>query len=176
MQTLALQITGVLMLAVVACFAWVISRSGKNPVPYDTVAKPAYRMRSWLLSAAVLAGIALTLSTLTPWPHSANAASVTRSIDIKARQWMWEVSDTQGKVGDVVEFRVTSEDVNHGFALYDPHDRIVAQVQAMPGFTNRVRHRFTEPGAYKILCLEYCGIAHHGMEARIEVQADASPR
>jgi cytochrome c oxidase subunit 2 len=72
-------------------------------------------------------------------------------------------------VGEVVEFVVTSVDVTHGFALYDPQKRIVAQIQAMPGFVNKVRHRFDSPGKYEVLCLEFCGLAHHGMVAEIHV-------
>ena len=72
-------------------------------------------------------------------------------------------------MGEVIEFRVTSEDVNHGFALYDEQQRMVAQIQAMPGFVNKVRYQFTAPGVYKVLCLEYCGVAHHGMVADIQV-------
>jgi cytochrome c oxidase subunit 2 len=49
--------------------------------------------------------------------------------------------------------------------------QMLAQIQAMPGFTNKVRHRFTEPGKYKILCMEYCGLAHHGMVADFDVAA-----
>ena len=83
----------------------------------------------------------------------------------------WEISPNQAKAGTPVEFNVTSEDVNHGFALYAPDDRIVTQTQAMPGFTNRLRHTFTKPGTYRILCLEYCGLAHHNMVSEFEVVA-----
>lgn len=73
-------------------------------------------------------------------------------------------------VNQVVEFRVTSFDVNHGFAIYDPSTHLVAQVQAMPGYVNRLRHKFTEPGTYEILCLEYCGIAHQVMKTSFTVK------
>jgi cytochrome c oxidase subunit 2 len=106
-----------------------------------------------------------------PWPHDAQANQVTRHIDVKAIQWGWELSDQKAKVGEVIEFRVTSEDVNHGFGLYNEQMQMLAQIQAMPGFTNKVRHRFTEPGKYKILCMEYCGLAHHGMVADFDVAA-----
>jgi hypothetical protein len=49
--------------------------------------------------------------------------------------------------------------------------RIVAQTQAMPGYTNVLRYTFTEPGVYRVLCLEYCEIAHHRMKAQITVTA-----
>jgi cytochrome c oxidase subunit II len=74
-------------------------------------------------------------------------------------------------VGKAVEFHVTGSDVNHGFGIYDPQLRLVAQTQAMPGYTNVLRHTFTKPGSYKILCLEYCGLAHHTMMAEFNVRA-----
>lgn len=173
MQSLAVQITVVVSLVVVACFVWVLLNS-KGVAPLEQVAKPAYQARSFLFFVAIAAGIAISFFTLVPWPHDANAAAVTRQIDAKARQWAWELSDNKARVGEVVEFRVSAEDVNHGFALYDPDKRMVAQIQAMPGFVNKVRHRFVRPGTYQLLCLEYCGVAHHAMIAEITVGAAAS--
>jgi cytochrome c oxidase subunit 2 len=72
--------------------------------------------------------------------------------------------------GELVEFRVTSLDVNHGFAIYDESNNLVAQTQAMPGYVNRLRWKFEKPGAYKVLCLEYCGIAHAVMRASFTVK------
>jgi hypothetical protein len=66
--------------------------------------------------------------------------------------------------------QVTAEDVNHGFAIYQGKSRIIAQAQAMPGYVNKLQVRFAEPGDYEVLCLEYCGLAHHGMRATIKVQ------
>ena len=74
-------------------------------------------------------------------------------------------------VGEPVEFRVTSADVNHGFGIYDESLRLLAQTQAMPGYTNRLRFTFQKPGKYRILCLEYCGLGHHEMPAEISVVA-----
>ena len=41
----------------------------------------------------------------------------------------------------------------------------------MPGFTNVIRYTFSEPGTYRILCLEYCGLGHHTMMSRLTVTA-----
>ena len=68
-----------------------------------------------------------------------------------------------------MQFRVSSADINHGFALYDPEMRLVAQTQAMPGYTNTLNYTFDRAGTYKVLCLEYCGIAHHNMVSEIKV-------
>ena len=70
---------------------------------------------------------------------------------------------------EIVEFNVSSFDVNHGFSLYKD-GVLLAQVQAMPGYVNRLRWKFSESGTYDILCLEYCGVAHGGMSAKISVE------
>ena len=68
-----------------------------------------------------------------------------------------------------VLFRVTSADVNPGFGVSDSELRLVAQTQAMPGYTNVLRHTFAQPGKYRVLCMEYCGLVHHNMIAEIDV-------
>lgn len=166
MQNTALVITFAAMAALLACFWWVLARS-QSVVPLEQVAPKAYALRTKLLWLVLGAGAVIALLTLTPWPHDAKASAVTRHIDVKARQWAWELSSTDVKVGEVIEFRVIADDVNHGFGLYDNNKRMVAQIQAMPGFTNKVRYRFEVPGQYEILCMEYCGVAHHGMKAVI---------
>ena len=39
----------------------------------------------------------------------------------------------------------------------------------MPGYTNVLRRTFAQPGKYRVLCLEYCGLVHHNMIAEIDV-------
>ena len=73
-------------------------------------------------------------------------------------------------VNELIEFRVTSLDVNHGFAIYDKSGQLIAQTQAMPGYVNRLRWKFKESGKYTILCLEYCGMAHQGMRSSFTVK------
>jgi len=168
MQSIAVLITSVLLILLTLCFFWVLRRTAVR-APLENLAPGAYKLRNRLFVLVLLVGALVTGFTLLPWPHDAHATQVTRHIDVKARQWAWELSDQTARVGEVIEFRVTSEDVNHGFALYDEQQRMVAQIQAMPGFVNKVRYQFTAPGVYKVLCLEYCGVAHHGMVADIQV-------
>jgi len=170
MQSLAVQISALFLLLLAACFVWVLGKATTR-VPLEQVAPAAYRARSKLFIVALIAGVLIALLTLAPWPHDAHASEVTRRIDVKARQWAWDLSDAKAQVGEVIEFRVSSEDVNHGFALYDAQQKIVAQIQAMPGFVNTVRYRFDSPGTYQILCLEFCGVAHHAMVAELNVTA-----
>ncbi|MBW7846842.1 MAG: cytochrome C oxidase subunit II [Bacteroidales bacterium] len=79
-------------------------------------------------------------------------------------------SSIELNTNELVEFRVTSLDVNHGFAIYSPHNELIAQTQAMPGYVNRLRWKFSEPGLYTVYCLEYCGMAHQAMKTTITVK------
>lgn len=99
-------------------------------------------------------------------------------------QWEWKmapgISDKRptefsGKdeislpVNKRIEFIVTSSDVNHDFAIYNDQGVCLGQVQAMPGYKNRLQYEFTKKGDYSILCLEYCGLAHAFMTGTIHV-------
>lgn len=75
--------------------------------------------------------------------------------------------------GNLVEFRVKSLDVNHGAAFFDPEGVLIGQVQVMPGYVNRLRMRFEEPGTYRILCLEMCGNSHSAMRGVLIVEPEA---
>ena len=101
------------------------------------------------------------------------------------KQYAWSLTDGTGPslenwdrefsptvtvgLGAAVEFRVTTLDVNHGFSLYSPDGRLVAQTQAMPGYMNCIRITFDRPGTYTVLCLEFCGMSHHRMRGVVEV-------
>jgi cytochrome c oxidase subunit 2 len=47
---------------------------------------------------------------------------------------------------------------------------VSSQTQAMPGYMNRLRVTFDQPGTYTVLCLEFCGMAHHRMRGVVEVR------
>ena len=88
---------------------------------------------------------------------------------VEGRQFGWVAEPKQIKAGMPVEFKVTSRDVNHGFGVFDSRGVILFQVQAMPKYVNRAIYTFDKPGTYKIVCMEYCGMAHHVMNETFEV-------
>ncbi len=157
---------------VALAFIFVIVNAGK-PADSAQVQKRAYAIRRWWFVALVLLGVGVAYASLKPFPIGDQQAQSKTAQIVAAvgRQWSWELSQSQVEVGTPVQFNVTSLDVNHGFAIYDPNDRIVTQVQAMPGFTNRLLYTFTQLGKYRVMCLEYCGLAHHGMVTEFEVVA-----
>jgi cytochrome c oxidase subunit II len=157
----------VLMGLVVLVFAVVCAGAGTP----GSVAKP-YRGRSVFVWIALAAGVVIAFVTLTPWPMAAYAArgsgaAPAATVKVVGHQWRWELSATEVPVGKPVEFLLTAVDVNHGFGIYKAKQRLIAQVQAMPGFTNKLLVTFDEPGEYELLCMEYCGAAHHRMVATI---------
>lgn len=155
---------------VALAFIYVIAHSGQQ-ADSAQITRKAYAIRRWWFGALILLGVGVAYATLEPFPIGDQRAQSTTAqlVDAVARQWSWQLSQDQVKAGTPVQFNVTSLDVNHGFAIYGPNDRIVTQVQAMPGFTNRLLYTFTEPGKYRVMCLEYCGLAHHAMVAEFEV-------
>jgi cytochrome c oxidase subunit II len=175
-QDVVLAVSIVIMGVLAALFAWVAVGAQTALADYGPVVSSAYRARSWLFGLAVIVLIGVNYDTLGKLPYvssmsAQSSAAGTLHVDVVAEQWAWTIKPDAFRVGQTAEFHVTSKDVNHGFALYDPEMRIAAQVQAMPGYTNVLRYTFNEPGVYRVLCLEYCGVAHHQMPAEINVAA-----
>lgn len=174
MQLLILFITLVGIACIAAAFLYAIRNTGEREDDYLALSQRAYRIRRWWLIGLCSFGLILAVATLMPFPLSVNASDSARVIKVVGGQWYWKLDSSTASVGETVHFDVTSADVNHGFALYDPDDRIVAQTQAMPGYTNTLSVTFERPGTYRVMCLEYCGLAHHGMIVEFTVTGVAS--
>lgn len=156
-------------------FIYVIVQAGKPADDAETrkAAQTANQLRRVLfvvLLAGFFVGSWATLRRF-PIPPQASTLDATQVVDAVGRQWFWLVTPASVQSGSPVEFRVTSGDVNHGFALYAPDGHLVAQTQAMPGYTNKLLYTFDQPGTYTIQCLEYCGLGHAPMTATLQVVA-----
>lgn len=172
-QTLAWQLSLLLMAIVLAGFVFVILRSGDREDDHALLMTRAYRIRTTLFWVIVAFATPAMLYSLVNLPYAEADTLHDRKpvqvIDAVGHQWYWTLSESTVAVGTPVEFRVTSADVNHGFAIYDSSMKLVAQTMAMPEYINTLRHTFDEPGTYQVLCLEYCGLIHHSMIAEIQV-------
>lgn len=169
MQTSIILVSLLGMAFVTAVFVFVVMNSGPRDEDFGAIAKRGYLIRRWWLIGLCAAGVLVSAWSLIPFPLHASSAESPRIIQAMGRQWSWELASNSVKVGEPVRFRVTSLDVNHGFAIYDPDDQIIAQTQAMPGYFNELDVTFERAGRYRVLCLEYCGLAHHSMIAEIDV-------
>lgn len=150
-------------------------------------AQSAYGVRKklfFVVLVVLLLGIGMTLGK-TPYPKGNELPD--RVVFVVGKQFSFAVSNApitndqeyeastygtpvQLPAGSLIEFRVTSFDVNHSFAVYSPDDHLLAQTQAMPGYVNRLRVRFDQSGRYYVLCLELCGMGHHRMRGVFDVK------
>ena len=165
-QRVAVFVSAVLGAFLLIIFAGVAGSANRTANPED-VASSAARWRKIVLWTLVLLFVPVIGYSLTKMPYATGAAAADVVVQATGHQWAWTVSPDTVPVGKTVEIRVTGTDVNHGFGLYDATNRLITQTQAMPGFTNVIRHTFTAPGKYRVLCLEYCGLGHHTMFSQI---------
>ena len=168
---------------VVSAFAAVaLSTRRERTVEYAKATR--VRLVFFVSLAAIL--VTFLVLTLPHLPYTLDARAPDRIVHAVGKQYAWSLTEQTGPTlaswdrdfspvvtvpaHAQVEFRVTTLDVNHGFSLYAPDGHLVAQTQAMPGYMNRLRVTFDQPGTYTVLCLEFCGMSHHRMRGVIEVK------
>jgi cytochrome c oxidase subunit 2 len=145
-------------------FLW---RSTTKPKEVDAK-RLAHRESTWLL-IVVIGLLALLFATIFVTPYGESAPPGSQVVEVESAQFAFILKPNEVRAGEPVAFQLRSSDVNHGFGVYTENDEFVLQAQVVPDFTTTVVHTFDEPGTYKVLCLEYCGLDHHKMVARFEV-------
>ena len=172
----------VLMGIAIIVFTYVYLSSTKVEPPKQGMVNPLKKRFWFMLILAVILVIFISVTIpKSPYFLFANETPA-KVVHVASMQFMFIMSEKaidpkkpsgeeiEVPVNELVEFRVTSLDVNHGFAIYNPEDRLITQTQAMPGYVNRLRYKFSEPGTYNIFCLEYCGMAHQVMRSSFIVK------
>jgi cytochrome c oxidase subunit 2 len=99
-------------------------------------------------------------------------------VRVVGQQWFWSFSaeDRNGTItnssgeftvrqGDVVKLVIESIDVAH--SLWIPDFQL--KVDALPGRVNVFWFQALEPGDYRILCAEFCGVGHPFMVGTLHV-------
>jgi len=188
MQTLAITIFLIWATITAAIFVFV-ARSGRSPG--ELPLKAYKRNRIFALLGLSMSAIVLLYFTLPLTPYPDEGAAPDRVIYVSGKQFAFKLSDKPIsredalddevflstkpiQAGELIEFRISAADVTHGFCIYDRAGRVLTQTQAMPGYVNRLRHRFSESGVYPILCFELCGIQHYTMKTQLEVVDNAT--
>ena len=167
MQAYVLVISALVMVAIAGAFGWAVWHSAAAP---SRAAGSVEGYRSGIFWALVVLGIGSAVATLRPWPYDVSVAGDAVTVTATGSQWSWEITPQALPVGRPIIFKVTSNDVNHGFGVYDGDGNMLFQTQAMPGYVNQVRYTFSKAGKYRVLCMEYCGLVHHNMIEEIEVK------
>lgn len=83
-----------------------------------------------------------------------------------AQVWNFTPNEIRIPAGSTVTFYASSRDVQHGILI----ERTNVNLMILPGQVTKSTARFDEPGEYRFLCQEYCGIAHHVMFGKVVVE------
>lgn len=183
MQTNMFILSLVLTAGTVLVFFYIFLSSGEKYAKEKAIANPL-RKRFWFMLILLVALGVFASVTIPKSPYYFFKDEMpSRVVHVGAMQFVFLFSDNaigpenpgnmptvELKTNELVEFRVTSLDVNHGVGIYDPSHRLIAQVQAMPGYVNSLRWKFDKPGTYTILCLEFCGLVHQNMRTSFTVK------
>ena len=85
---------------------------------------------------------------------------------IRAGGFTWYPQILKLKRGASYTIHLSAIDVNHGFSVFP----INLNFQVVPGYDYALTMTPTEAGEYRIMCNEFCGLAHHTMVSRIIVE------
>jgi len=83
-----------------------------------------------------------------------------------AQMYSFQPDPITVKAGKPVTFRLTSPDVIHGFQIVGTN----VNATIIPGYVTQQTVTFPKKGEYLVVCNEYCGLAHHIMQARVVVE------
>jgi cytochrome c oxidase subunit 2 len=83
-----------------------------------------------------------------------------------ARTFAFDPASITVPAGAEVTFFITSVDVQHGFII--PNTNV--NMQIVPGRVSTLTTTFDDPGEYRYVCSEFCGIGHHGMFGTLTVE------
>jgi cytochrome c oxidase subunit 2 len=99
-----------------------------------------------------------------------------RDIAITVQEHQFHLPDDGIRIrqGEMVRFRVRSEDLTYGFGVFRENGGMEFQMQVVPGHDNDIVWAFSEPGLYSIRSTEYAGPHTWQMHAKhaIEVASD----
>ncbi|MBI3667735.1 MAG: cupredoxin domain-containing protein [Acidobacteria bacterium] len=95
-------------------------------------------------------------------------ASPTKVVHMTAERFTFIPSQVKVKVGTVVEFRIHSEDTNHGFRI--PAAGINEVIPKRGRGELKVIYRAERPGRFDFECSKPCGAGHNMMRGVLIVE------
>ena len=153
-----------------AAISFAVFRSTSRPLEEDRTGTWSRRETAWLVIMIVVL-FALLMGTIFYVPYGDSAGPNAQYVRVTGVQFAWAIQAPQTLVtGRPVEFRARSEDVAHGFGVYNPDDVLIFQAQVVPDHVQKIVHTFTQAGVYTVRCLEFCGAGHDLMKATFVVK------
>ncbi len=156
-QTIAYTLYVIVILALMAWFAYKITRAGK-----ESPVKPSLFYS--FVALLVVIGVSLHIVTheTIPWkPLDLNRADITAdaefNIVIADHQFTLPSDKLIIKQGQLVRFNVESKDLTYGFGLFRADNSMVFQMQVLPGHKNDILWKFDRLETYSIRSTEYSG-------------------
>jgi cytochrome c oxidase subunit II len=151
-------------------------RDQGQPIPDQGHGKSAIELGGILISAAILAGVAVpTFATIFKLNNTKNCDF---TVNVTGQQWWWEYSYpvqpgipepivTSGELvlpaGECVKLRLTSRDVIHSFWI----PKLNGKRDAVPGRIHIWKMEADQPGIYDGQCTEFCGLSHANMKMNV---------
>jgi cytochrome c oxidase subunit 2 len=99
---------------------------------------------------------------------------VPRVIYITAERFSFTPSQVPVRLGEEVEFRITSEDTSHGFRIAGTS--VNAAIPKRGHGALSMRFRPDRPGRYKFECNRMCGAGHDFMQGVVIVEDPTAPK
>ena len=96
------------------------------------------------------------------------AGSPVKVVHMTAERFSFTPSQIKVKVGTVVEFRIASEDTNHGFRIAEAGINEVIPKRGKGEL--KVRFTAEKPGRYEFECSKPCGAGHNIMRGVVIVE------
>jgi cytochrome c oxidase subunit 2 len=165
--------TAVFVLVTALLLLIVFTHRRRGPYMEPDLRAPEHR--SWLLWGGIIFPAVLLSTTLffTLRTHIALAFPPTPApltIEVIGHRWWWEVRYPEQEIttaneiyipaGQAVNLRLATADVIHSFWVPE----LNGKMDMIPGRTNTLWLHADEPGIYRGLCTEFCGIQHAKMQ------------
>ena len=162
-------VAGVYAIAIYAARNWAW-KGDDIPPPAEQVRDNPKAVTTWLLASTVLTVFLLVWGLAALAADNSSTGKNPLVVDVTGQQWLWSFSypgthvqsnELYLPVNREVEFRVTSDDVTHGFWITN----MGVQVDANPGTITTIHTTPDKLGDFTIRCEQFCGLNHAFMDA-----------
>jgi cytochrome c oxidase subunit 2 len=89
-------------------------------------------------------------------------------VNVVAQSFAFIPAEVYLPAGAEATFYVASRDVIHGYQVMNT----TINFEIIPGEVAIFSYTFNEPGRYRVICNQYCGVGHHNMLAWIVVESE----
>jgi cytochrome c oxidase subunit II len=140
------------------------------PPPAEAIRESSTVVATWVGVSTLLCLFVLIWGLTVLSSDDASSTSNPLVVNVIAQQWVWtfqypgthvESNQLYLPKGREVEFRVTSDDVTHGFWIV----QMGVQVDANAGVITTIHTTPSQLGAFEVRCTQFCGLNHAFMDA-----------